>query len=102
MKNILASISFRLHHMYHKSCVYLYPDWKLRELLRVSPYMDVRIKIWEKFGNICGKDAFINSYVNLVGTSELEHNVILGDRSTFSPNVTFVTAAGPNNSIIKN
>lgn len=77
------------------------PRWKLKQLLKTTPYMDVRKSIWEKLGNKVGEEAYINGNVTLIDDTALQVNVVLGERTTFSPNVTFVTSASPNNSLIK-
>lgn len=102
MKNIMVSVISRVIRLWHHVSLYIMPAWKLKQLLKVTPYREVRLAIWKKLGNIAGEHAYINSNVTLIDTPELEHNVILGARTTFSPNVTFITSAAPNDSLIRN
>lgn len=98
---IFVAITNRCIRCWHHICVHIMPQWKLKQLLRETPYLEVRQAIWKKLGNVQGEGAYINRLVTLVDSSELEHNVVLGARATFSPNVTFITSAGPNDSILK-
>ena len=97
----LAAFTNRAQRCWHHICAKFMPRWKLKQLLRETPYQEVRQEIWKKIGNLQGEGAYINRLVTLVDSSELEHNVVLGSRATFSPNVTFITSAGPNNSLLK-
>lgn len=102
MKNYIVSIIDKIMRIYHHSSIYIMPRWKLKQILQITPYMEVRYAIWEKLGNKAGKNAYINCNVTLIDDSELKVNVVLGTRTTFSPNVTFITSASPNDSLIKN
>lgn len=99
--DLLKRINSVIAHRWHLICIHIMPNWKLKEILRTTPFMDVRIKIWKAIGNVYGEDAYINRNVTLIDSTDLQCNVVLGARSTFSPNVTFITSAGPNNSILK-
>ena len=68
--------------------------------MKITPYQDVRKKIWNKLGNKCGKDTFLNNNIILVDSSELETNVFLEDRVALAPYVTFITCSSPNDSIL--
>ena len=96
-----AAVTNRCIRLWHHVCVKIMPIWKLKQLLRETPYQEVRREIWKQLGNLQGEGAYINRLVTLVDSPKLEHNVILGARATFSPNVTFITSAGPNNSLLK-
>ncbi|MBQ5907332.1 MAG: acyltransferase [Treponema sp.] len=73
----------------------------LKNILKVTPYQDIRKKIWIKLGNKIGERAYINNSINLIDTPDLEVNVILGNGVATAPGITFITCSAPNDSIIR-
>lgn len=73
----------------------------LKNILKNTPYQNIRKKIWVKLGNKLGEKAYINNNISLIDSSELEINVILGDRVATAPGITFITCSAPNNSILR-
>ena len=74
---------------------------QLEELLKVTPFDEIRQSIWIKLGNVIGEDVKINRNLSIVGNSKLKPNVILRDRVALGPNICFITSSCPNNSILK-
>ena len=91
----------RLFHIRDLMRLNMWSNAMLKNLLKVTPYQDVRQKIWIKLGNEIGRDAYINSGVTLIDSPELTPNIILGDRVALAPNITFITSSAPNNSVLK-
>lgn len=99
---MLKRIVDRIIRMIAIGSVEILSDSHLKNLLKVTPYMEVRRKIWMKLGNVLGKDAYINNNIILIDTKELKPNIVLGERVALSPYITFITCAFPNESNLKN
>lgn len=96
------SLTTRLEKAYHSILIHILPDVELKNLLRTTPFQDIRRAIWVRLGNQIGEDAYINNNVTLLDSSQLSPNVILGKRVALSPNITFITCSSPNDSLLKN
>lgn len=70
----------------------------LRSIARTTAYPKIRKFCWTKTGIIFGKDVYINHSIYILdgGDSKIE----IGDRVSFSPNVTLITNSSPNDSIL--
>lgn len=91
----------RIEKAYHSALIHVLPDSELKNLLRRTPFLDVRRAIWVRLGNQLGEGAYINNNVTLLDSRLLSPNIILGARVALSPNVTFITASSPNDSYLK-
>ncbi len=102
-RNVLTIQGFfsRFFHMKDLIRVYIWPNAMLKNLLKITPYQDVRYKIWIRLGNKIGEDSYINNGLTLIDSPDLKPNIILGDRVALAPNVTFITSSAPNNSVLK-
>ncbi|MEL3901258.1 MAG: acyltransferase [Treponema phagedenis] len=93
-------MKLRMLYFFHLFLFYILPDSCLKNLLKTTPFLEIRNKIWLKFGNVLGKDAYINNSIVLIDASDLRPNIVLGDRVALAPCVTFITDSSPNNSIL--
>ena len=101
MKGLLLKLQLKITKVNHKIKLHYLCDIQLEELLKVTPFDDIRKAIWVKLGNVVGKDTKINRNISIVGSKELEPNVILHDRVALGPNICFITSSSPNNSKLK-
>ncbi len=98
----LAGFIQRVTRLYHHILLCILPQAQMKNLLKTTPFMEVRRTIWVKLGNKAGRDVYLNNSITLIDTSELDTNIILGDRVALAPNITFITSSGPNDSCLKN
>lgn len=97
---ITRLFNFILRKIHHFE-VYILPKGFLKNLMRKTPYQEVREKIWKKLGNELGIGAYINHDIILIDSNKNDINVRLGDRVALAPYVTFITSSSPNNSHLK-
>lgn len=98
----LAGFTQRITRLRHHIMLWILPQAQMKNLLKTTPFMEVRRKIWVKLGNKAGRDVYLNNSITLIDTPELDTNIILGDRVALAPNITFITSSGPNDSHLKN
>ena len=78
-RNVLTIQGFfsRFFHMKDLIRVYIWPNAMLKNLLKITPYQDVRYKIWIRLGNKIGEDSYINNGLTLIDSPDLKPNIIL-------------------------
>lgn len=76
--------------------------YKIIKLFYAFPYNKVRIFALRCTGNTIGNNVYIGGGITLV-TDSLKSNAFIeiGDRVSIGPNVTFILASGPNNSVLQ-
>lgn len=99
--NFISRLHCKIIKMSHGLKIYYLGRPQLEELLKVTPFDDIRKAIWIKLGNAIGENVKINRNITVVGSNKLKPNVILHDRVALGPNICFITSSSPNNSILK-
>lgn len=101
MAELISRVYLKLTKAKHRLKLYYLSRIQLEELLKITPFDDIRRAIWIKLGNIIGENVKINKNINIVGSKELLPNVILHDRVALGPNICFITSSSPNDSKLK-